>query len=183
VRPQDSCVEIRAHQAAEWSNARAVIDRAFAPDPKAGHLAEWIHDSANWIADLSLVAVEDGRFVGHVMISRLPLRTSAAPVPILYLSPLSVEPAWQRRGIARALVASVLQSAASRSEPFVALEGSPSMYPKFGFGPAADYGIERPSELIPEAAFQLVTLPGYRADLRGQVEYPGYFFEIGAVGP
>lgn len=179
----DRDVEFRAHDSTEWPDVLAVIDRAFAPDVAAGLLADWIHDSDRWIPDLSHVAVADGDLVGHVMISRLPLRTSTSAVPILCLSPLSVVPAYQGRGIARALVESVLAAAATRAEPFVVLEGSPRMYPKFGFRPASDYGIERPSELIPEAAFQLVTLPNYRPEVRGRVEYPDYFFEIGAVGP
>jgi putative acetyltransferase len=96
---------------------------------------------------------------------------------------LSVEPEAQRMGIGRGLVERVLRAAAARAEPFVVLEGSPRMYARFGFEPAADYGIERPSELIPEPAFQLVRLPSYRPELRGQVRYPDYFYEIGAVGP
>lgn len=182
--PVDRDVEIRTHDATEWPDVLAVIDRAFAPDVAAGLLADWIHGSDGWTPDLSHVAVVDGDLVGHVMVSRLPLRTSTGTVPILCLSPLSVEPAHQGRGIARALVGSVLAAAAAtRAEPFVVLEGSPRMYPKFGFLPASEYGIERPSELIPEPAFQLVTLPGYRPGVRGRVEYPDYFFDIGAVGP
>lgn len=175
--------QIRKQRPDEWPEVVAVISRAFAPEVNAAQLAEWVHDSTGWIADLSLVAVHDERLVGHVMLSQLPLRTSSGDVAILCLSPLSVDPAFQRQGIGRALVDHALRAAAGRTEPFVVLEGSPRMYPKFGFEPASDYGIERPSELIPEAAFQLVRLPGYRRELRGQVLYPDYFYEIGAVGP
>jgi putative acetyltransferase len=175
--------EIRAQRADEWLDVIALINRAFAPAVNAGQLAEWVHDSAGWIDDLSLVAVGSDRLVGHVMLSQLSLRTPTGVVAILCLTPLSVEPEVQRHGIGRALVEHVLRAAAARPEPFVVLEGSPRMYPKFGFEPASHYGIERPSELIPEPAFQLVRLPSYRPGLRGQVRYPDYFYEIGAVGP
>jgi putative acetyltransferase len=175
--------EIRTQRAREWPQVVALINRAFAPDANAGQLAAWVHDSAACVEDLSLVAVQGDRLVGHVMLSQLPLRTPSGDVTILCLTPLSVEPLLQRKGIGRALVEHVLRAAAKRPEPLVVLEGNPRMYPKFGFEPAAGYGIERPSELIPEPAFQLVRLPSYRPDLRGQVCYPEYFYEIDAVGP
>jgi putative acetyltransferase len=175
--------EIRTQRPDEWPEVVALINRAFAPDVNAGQLAEWVRACGSWIGDLSLVAVQDGRLVGHVMLSQLPLHTPSGDVTILCLTPLSVEPEVQRQGIGRALVEHVLRAAATRAEPLVVLEGSPRMYAKFGFEPASDYGIARPSELIPEPAFQLVRLPGYRPELRGQVRYPDYFYEIGAVGP
>jgi putative acetyltransferase len=176
-------LEIRTQRPDEWPQVVALINRAFAPEVNAGQLAEWVHDSAGRIDDLSLVAVHDEHLVGHVMLSQLPLQTPSGDVAILCLAPLSVEPETQRQGIGRALVEHALRVAATRTEPLVVLEGSPRMYTKFGFEPASDYGIERPSELIPEPAFQLVRLPTYGRDLRGQVRYPDYFYEIGAVGP
>ena len=176
-------VAIRTQRPDEWPEVVAMINRAFAPEVNAGQLAEWVHRSAGWIDELSLVAVHDERLVGHVMLSQLPLRTPTGDVAILCLSPLSVAPEVQRHGIGRALVEHVLRAAATRAEPLVVLEGSPVMYAKFGFEAASAYGIERPSELIPEPGFQLVALPGYLPELCGQVRYPDYFYDIGAVGP
>jgi putative acetyltransferase len=171
----------------EWSQVRALIDRAFEPAPGgppacggAGLLAEWVHEN-NQI--LSLVAEQDGRLVGHVLFGLLPLRTESGDVDVVSLTPLSVDSDVRREGIARALVAAGLAILADRPEPLVVLEGSPTMYSKFGFRPGSEIGIERPSELIPDAAFQVVTLPSHQPDLRGKVIYPQYFYDIGAVGP
>ena len=173
---------IRPERPGEWPALRALIDAAFAPDTAAGTLAEWLHERD---AVLSLVAEVDGEPVGHVLFSTLPLRgADGAPgTTVLCLSPLSVRAAFRRRGIARALVAAGLAALAGRPEPLVVLEGSPTMYAKFGFRPAREFGVERPTELIPEPAFQAVALPSYRPGLRGRVEYPQHFYEIGAVGP
>jgi putative acetyltransferase len=113
----------------------------------------------------------------------LPLVTADGRVDVLCLSPLSVAPEFRGQGIARKLVTHGLAALQSRPEPLVVLEGDPAMYSRFGFRPASEFGAERPSDLIPEAAFQAVPLPAYRPELSGRVEYPQYFFDIGAVGP
>jgi putative acetyltransferase len=173
-------MQVREHGADQWPEVRALIDRAFAPDLAAGLLTEWVRGHG---LALSLVAVADGELAGHVLFGRLPLRCDDDTVDVLCLSPLSVDPAARGRGIARALVEHGLAALRQRPEPVVVLEGDPALYSRFGFRPAAEFGIERPSELVPEPAFQAVALPSYRAGLRGRVEYPQYFFDIGAVGP
>jgi putative acetyltransferase len=174
-------IQVRPHRAVEWPQVRALIDRAFAPATNAGLLAEWLPDRGDC---LSLVAELNGVLVGHVMLSPLPLRCQSGDVvDVLYLSPLSVDEPACGRGVARTLVAAGLAAAARRAEPLVVLEGDPAMYAKFGFRPGSGLGIERPSELIPDAAFQVVTLPKYRPDRRGRLQYPQYFYDIDAVGP
>lgn len=175
-------VEVRQQRPEEWDDVLGLVDEAF-DRPSVVRLVELMHASGNWIAELSLVAVVDGALVGHVCLSRLPLHTGTSTVPVLTLTPLSVRPRAQRRGIARALVTRALAVAADRPEPLVVLEGDPALYGRFGFTRAADHGIERPSELIPEQGFQLATLPNYRRDLRGRVEYPDYFAATGSIGP
>jgi putative acetyltransferase len=172
---------IREQRPEEWGSIRALIDRAFAPDPAAGLLAQWVHEHG---PVLSLVAEEENlRLVGQVLFGTLQLVSDDDAVDVLCLSPLSVEAEFRGRGIARALVRHALAQLTDRPEPIVVLEGDPALYGKLGFHPASEFGIERPSDLIPEAAFQLVPLPAYRTGLRGRVHYPQYFFDIGAVGP
>jgi putative acetyltransferase len=181
-------MRVREQRPEDWTAVRELIDRAFAPATNAGLLAEWVHERG---AALSLVAEpeQNGPLVGHVMFSVLPLLTPEGVEDVhgtgdvLCLAPLSVDPASRGQGIARKLVTHGLAALQSRPEPLVVLEGDPAMYSRFGFRPASEFGIERPSELIPEAAFQAIALPSYRPELRGRVEYPQYFFDIGAVGP
>ena len=172
---------IRQGQPYEWDQILGVIDAAF-NQAKVGKFAEAIRASDRWIEQLSLVAEHDGRIVGHVCFSRGTLQTASSSVDVLQLAPLAVHPAMQRQGIGRALVADALHRAAERTEPFVILEGDPAIYRRLGFYRAADYGIERPSALIPEPAFQLAPLPHYRPDLRGRIVYPQFFYELEWVG-
>jgi len=175
-------MRVREQHADEWPAVRDLIDRAFAPATNAGLLAEWVYERG---AALSLVAEPqlNGPLIGQALFGVLPLQTTQGTAEVLYLSPLSVEPGSRGQGIARKMVAHGLAALQSRPEPLVVLEGDPALYSRFGFRPASEFGIERPSDLIPGPAFQAVALPAYRPDLSGRVEYPQYFFDIGAVGP
>jgi putative acetyltransferase len=120
--------------------------------------------------------------VGHLRLTWGWLDAPDRLVEILVLSPLSVLPAWQRRGVGRALVARAIRGAAEMGAPLLVLEGDPAYYSTSGFVPAAELGVTRPSVRIPEPAFQLVALPGHESWMRGPVVYPDTFWEYDCVG-
>jgi putative acetyltransferase len=55
--------------------------------------------------------------------------------------------------------------------PLVVLLGHPAYYPRFGFEPAAELGLDAPWDVPPEAWLAL-RLPAYRDDIRGTMVYP-----------
>ncbi len=171
-------VEIPADRAA----VDDLVEEAFG-DPSVKRLVQLIRASEHWLPELSLVAERDGEILGHVLFSTTDLATDHGPVPILLLSPLAVRPSAQRSGVARALVETGLAAAERTDYGVVVLEGDPRLYRRFGFEPATPFGIKRPSEKIPDAAWQAHRLAGYHAGLRGQVSYPSAFWETGSVGP
>jgi putative acetyltransferase len=156
---------------------RTVTARAFDGMPhsngwEAG-LVEALRSDPGWIPALSLVAEVDGAVVGHVVCTR----ATVSGRPALGLGPLSVEPAWQRRGVGSALVHAVLGAADALGEPVVVLLGDPSYYCRFGFKLASEYGIDPPvPEWVPH--FQARSLSTYRADLRGPFEYAAPFQDL-----
>jgi len=120
--------------------------------------------------------------VGHVRLTWGWLDAPVRLVSVLVLSPLSVAPAWQRRGVGRALVARAVAAATDLAAPLLFLEGDPAYYSSSGFEPAARLKLTRPSVRIPEPAFQLVRLPGYESWMTGAVVYPDTFWEFDRVG-
>ena len=79
---------------------------------------------------LSLVAVRDGRVVGHVAFSRV----EPASVGAWYaLGPVSVEPTLQRRGLGSLLIKTGLQALRDDGALGCVLLGSPAYYCRFGF--------------------------------------------------
>jgi putative acetyltransferase len=174
---------IREETAVDVPEVRDLVAAAFG-DENVARLVDLIRRSPYFLPEFSLVAEVDGVIAGHVLLSRAPLRrTGASDREILLLSPLAVRPDRQGRGIGSALVRRSLTLANESGEPMVILEGNPKLYGRFGFERASGHGIERPSELIPDAAFQIRLLDAYEATLKGRVEYPSAFWETDCVGP
>jgi putative acetyltransferase len=180
VTPGREGAVVRAEAPADAGRVRALVAAAFDPEPVA-ELLEALRRSSAW-RDLSFVAESDGYVVGHVSFTRGWLDTRSRLVEVLVLSPLSVDPAAQGRGVGSALVRRALQLLQDRSEPLVFLEGSPAFYGRLGFRAGASAGFSAPSTRIPPAAFQFVALPSYQPSMTGALVYPDAFWEHDAVG-
>lgn len=77
---------------------------------------------------LSLVAVERGRIIGHIALSRM-----KAPFPALALAPLAVAPSRQRQGVGSALVREAARRAGAEGWSAIFVLGDPGYYRRFGF--------------------------------------------------
>jgi putative acetyltransferase len=136
------CVLIRREVPEDVGVIHSVTASAFArpgeDGPVEAPLVDWLRASPAWIPELSLVAVDSsGDVVGHVVCTR----ATVGSAPVLALGPLSVRPDWQRRGVGKALMHAVLGAGDALGEPLVALLGSTTYYPRFGFRLASEYGI------------------------------------------
>ena len=133
-------------------------------------------------AALSLVAEDQGRVVGNVMVTRSLLDAPRRLVPVQVLSPLGVLPEYQRRGIGSALVRRCLELLDERREPLLFLEGDPGYYSRLGFTAGGDHGFRKPSLRIPDAAFQVKTLSAYEPWMTGTFVYAQAFWDHDCVG-
>jgi putative acetyltransferase len=173
-------VFIRSQTPADTAAVRLVTNRAFGHHEGVDDLVDAL---AAGPARLSLVAQSDtGDIVGHVMLSRGWLDAERELVDVLVLSPLSVDPDFQRRGIGGRLVRAALAGAESRGAPAVFLEGWWHYYSRFGFEPGEKYGFTAPSQRIPAPAFQVVLLAPWQDWMTGQLVYPDAFWAHDSVG-
>ena len=131
---------IRAEAASDRAAIATVVSRAFG-SPSEAQLVAAIRESPNYVASWSLVAVVDQSIVGHVMLSYMNISDGTCEHRIASLSPLSVDPDYQRRGIGTALVHAAVSVAESDGEPLIVLEGNPAFYSRFGFEHAVPLGI------------------------------------------
>jgi putative acetyltransferase len=171
-------VSIREQVADDASAVRELVASAFGREMVADLEAAL----ARRPGSVGLVATSIDGLVGHVRLTWGWVDARDRLVEILVLSPLSVAPAWQRRGVGRGLVARAVAAAEEVAAPLVVLEGDPAYYSSSGFVPASGLGIARPSVRIPDEAFQLVTLPSYEPWMTGPVVYPDTFWEYDCVG-
>lgn len=122
---------------------------------------------AGGAAMLSLVAVVEGRIVGHIMHS--PLRVGE--VTGAALAPMAVLPAYQGTGIGSRLVTDSIRRLDDAGCLFIIVLGHPHYYPRFGFVPASTRGITCEWE-VPDEAFMVLVLDEARmASVSGRAVY------------
>ena len=153
--PADAAIRRQVQEDA--AAVRDVIGRAFDGEPEVVALEEALAQRSD---STGYVALVDDRVVGHVRLTRGWIDAETRLVDVLVLSPLSVAPEWQSRGIGRALVAHAVAEAKRAGVPAVFLEGDPAYYVRLGWRPASELGVTPPSARIPERACQAVPLPG-----------------------
>jgi putative acetyltransferase len=163
-------MEIRPERPEDREAIAEITRAAFGRDLEARMIVE-IRDSEGFVPELSLVAEAEGEIVGHVILSYVDL----AGKPVLALGPISVVPRLQRQKIGSLLVHESVRRAELRGEPLVLLLGHPWYYPRFGFKPARELGIEPPDDGIPDEAWMALPLEAYDESLTGRVVWPPAF--------
>ena len=174
-------MDIRVMDSGEYTLVRRLAVAAF-DDELIGDLLDDLRDSWAWEDDLSFVAVEDGNPIGHVLYTHGFVDSPSKLLDVLILSPMSVTPDHQKRGVGSALIRYSLTQLKDRPEPLVFLEGIPRYYPRLGFESASSLGFTSPSERIPDQAFMAYRLPKYEPWMSGRLVYPDVFWRHDAVG-
>lgn len=149
-------MEIRPETPNDVTAVRGVNREAF-DGVRESRLVDDLRDAG--YARLSLVAEEDGRIVGHVMLSGAEIRTKEGPVEALALGPVGVLPDRQGKGVGSALIRDALDRCAAAGHRIVVLLGHPDYYPRFGFSPELAKNLSSPYsgeafmalELVPDA--------------------------------
>jgi putative acetyltransferase len=178
------CVEIREEHHDDADSVAELHQEAFGGDHGAvvAALVDELRAFVNSENGLSLVAEDGGAVAGHVMFSRGLLDAPARLVAVQILSPVGVRRPSQGKGIARALIGRGIEILSQRGVPAVFLEGDPGYYGQLGFVAATPLGFHKPSLRIPDAAFQVMTLPAYESWMTGTVVYPDAFWRHDLVG-
>ena len=165
---------IRDEEQKDWAAVHAVNASAF-ETPAEADLVDALREQAHPV--ISLVAVEGGTIVGHIMFS--PVSLSGHPgLKIMGLAPMAVAPEQQRKGIGSALVRAGLDRCKQLGFGAVVVLGHPEYYPRFGFLPSTRFGIKCEYE-VPEEVFMVFELlPGYLRDASGTIKYHAAFSNL-----
>jgi len=152
---------IRPETPADYQAIRQLTIDAFASS-EFGHqgeaeLVDTLRESCS--EALSLVATQGDSMVGHIMFTPATLETADSKTTGMGLAPMSVVSQEQRKGIGAALMNAGLTQLQRAGCPFVLVLGHPNYYPRFGFVPAADYGVTHGFEGVPQQFLFIKLLP------------------------
>jgi putative acetyltransferase len=168
-------VIIRSERPADIPMIHAVNRHAFGRAPDETGEAELVDRlRADGAAFASLVADDGGEIVGHILFTRLQVRTGSDVWDAAALAPMAVHPARQREGIGAKLISEGISACRACKVPAIIVLGHTSYYPRFGFS------VDAARDLVcPFSGPHLMALKLDAACiLKGTVEYPRAFFEV-----
>ena len=169
-------VYIRPETENDQDAIRDVNEQAFGRPLEAG-VVEKVRQSANFVPELSLVAEREGQIIGHAMFSELTIEGESRAWTVLALGPIAVRPEFQKQGVGGQMIRAGFERAASLGYGVVVLVGHPTYYPRFGFVPASQFGLQC-SIPVPDAVFMAYLLrPDGLDGIQGTVVFPPAFDE------
>jgi putative acetyltransferase len=167
--------EIRKERKEDLNAIRYVNKQAFETSSEA-NLVDLLR-AANK-ATISLVAIVEGRIVGHILFSPVNIASAPEGVRGLGLGPMAVLPEFQEQGIGSSLIREGLKECQQAGYDIVVVLGHLDYYPRFGFSRASAYGLE--NEYDADEHFMALELRnGALAEVGGLVTYQPEFKEMG----
>ncbi len=170
-------IVIRSERKEDLEAIHEVNRLAFGQEEEA-LLIRRIRDSSHFIPELSLVASQEGRIVGHILFSGIVIESPYGNEQALSLAPMAVHPDFQNQGIGSKLVIEGLRKCRELGSKVVVVIGHPGYYPRFGFVPAKRKGLEAPFPVPDEAFMVLELVPGVLEKTKGTIKYPPEFDEV-----
>lgn len=165
---------IRQEKPQDYEKVFQLIKEAFATaehaDGNEQDLVAALRKSEAFIPELSLVAERNGELAGHILFTK----AKVGDDEVLVLAPLSVKPDCQRQGVGTALMMEGHRIAREMGYQYALVLGSETYYPRVGYIPAKQLGIQVP-EGIPSDNFMAVKLLENAKPINGKVVYAKEF--------
>lgn len=172
---------IREEEIKDYNEVEKVVEESFKTaefsDKDEHNLVRRLRNSNEFIKELSLIAEEEDKILGHVLLTKALIKGESTSYETLALAPLAVLPEYQKSGIGKNLMNKAIERARELGYKSIVILGHENYYPKFGFEKASKYGVKAPFEVPDEAYMILELLPGGLNGVSGIVEYSKAFFE------
>ncbi len=158
---------IRRETPEEFSQIYSLVKVAFqtakVTDGKEQDFVNQLRGSGNYIPELALVAEENGKLIGHIMLTKTYIVNRGNKFETLLLAPISVALEYRNRGVGSNLIKENFKLAKEMGYTSVLLVGDPAYYHRFGFKAAVNFGIKHihnipdenvmACELVPDALY------------------------------
>jgi putative acetyltransferase len=132
---------IRQVLPADFPAIRAIIRHAFDRVDEA-NLVEDLREDGDTLFEL--LACDNSQCFGHILYSRLRIERGETSLKAAALAPVSVLPAFQRRGVGAALIEAGNARCKELGCAAIVVLGHEDYYPRFGFAAAAASGLDAP---------------------------------------
>jgi len=167
-------ISIRPEQPDDYQTIYEINKAAFDGEVEA-RLVDNLRRTQAFTPELSLVALLDGKVVGHILFSRVYVERDSRRTPVISLAPMAVLPEHQNKGIGSQLVREGMRKCRELGHGAIVLVGHANYYPRFGFSPAKAKGLKLPFE-APDEAFMVCELVPHALDgITGTMVYPPEF--------
>ncbi len=167
-------IEIRQENQKDYEEVYMVVKTAFETaehsDGNEQDLVVDLRNSDSFIPELSLVAVKEDKIVGYILFTKIEIENHEE----IALAPLAVLPEYQKQGIGSMLIEQGHKIAKQLGYHYSIVLGSENYYPKFGYIPATQYGIQAPFDVANEN-FMAMKLNDTDIEITGVVQYAKEF--------
>ncbi len=138
---------------------------------KEQDFATELRNSGNYIPELALVAEEEGKLIGHIMLTKAYITTADGKFEALLIAPISVLLEYRNRGVGSELINESFRLAKKLGYTVVVLVGDPAYYHRFGFRPAVTFGIKHIPEIPDENVIACELVPDALNGFSGIIDF------------
>lgn len=167
-----NALEIRPETEADHYGTELMTQSAFWNKHHLGcdehYLVHKLRRHADYLPELSRVAVKDGEVIGCILYSKARIVSETASHDILSFGPLCVAPAWQGCGVGEMLVQETAALAAKKGYRGIVIFGEPDYYPRVGFQTCDKFGITTADGKNFDAFLCLELIEGGMTGIRGK---------------
>jgi predicted N-acetyltransferase YhbS len=171
---------IRKESTQDHAAVHTLIQQAFAKEKysdKTEHfLVDRLRESKSFIPELSLVAENEGKHIGHILLTRLSIKPENKTFRCLALAPVSVLPQFQNKGIGTALINESHRLAKAMGYSGIILIGHENYYKRFGYKELDQNRYKLPFEIPKENCFYLELNNNSTKNSSGTIIYDPAFF-------
>jgi putative acetyltransferase len=124
-----------------------------------------------YIPELALVAEENSKLIGHIMLTKMNIDSRDKKIETLLLAPLSVALEHRNKGVGTELIKESFRLAKEMGYTSVLLVGDPAYYHRFGFQASVDFGIRNVNNFPDPYVLACELVPGALASISGTVDF------------
>jgi predicted N-acetyltransferase YhbS len=165
---------IRQEKPEEFSEIYNLVKTAFqtakVTNGKEQDFVNSLRSSSNYIPELALVAEENGKLIGHIMLTKMYIDDNDK-TETLYLAPISIALEYRNKGMGSDLIKASFKLAKEMGYKSVFLVGDPAFYHRFGFKAAIDFGVEHEPDIPDEYVMACELSPNALLEITGVVDF------------